>query len=109
MFFRFGSSSLSPISLSAFFYYTFLAKNRLPPKKTVFLGACYWWLYGRSAARFICIGCIGFEKTLKENEMPRTVCLMAFSYEGEEEREMSQRNFALAIETKNAYRRFLLD
>lgn len=40
--------------------------------------------------------------------MPRTVCLMAFSYEPEEE-ETSRHNLALAKETENAYRRFLFD
>ena len=40
--------------------------------------------------------------------MPRTVCLMAFSYEDGEEG-MSRHNFDLAEETENVYRRFLFD
>lgn len=41
--------------------------------------------------------------------MPRTVCLMAFSYEREEEGETSFHNLKLAEETEKVYRRFLLD
>ncbi len=41
--------------------------------------------------------------------MPRTVCLMAFSYEPEETEEKSPHNRALAEEAKNAYDRFLFD
>ena len=41
--------------------------------------------------------------------MPRTVCLMAFSYEPEETEEKSRYNRALAEEAKNAYNRFLFD
>ena len=41
--------------------------------------------------------------------MPRTVCLMAFSYEREEKGEKNQRNLSLTKETKSVYRRFLFD